>query len=222
MDLEHAAALAERPHRLEDRGVRSSRKSNTMNALPSRRRHRRRRQLGDRVVHPARGSPGSARSRRPRPTRRRPPLTTPAPRANVPRRTTPGSRVVERQERRRPAERSGHGVLEEAVRLGVGRDPRVGVHVDGARQDEEIGRVDDLPGRAASPTRSGSTAFDPIRANEHIRTAGAGRGNNRSAYDEQVGPADVSIGGHSRRVTASGSDVGPERRRATTGSRPTK
>ena len=49
----------------------------------------------------------------------------------------PGPGVVEREERRRPAERGGHGVLEEAVRLVVARDAGVGVDVDAAGEDEQ-------------------------------------------------------------------------------------
>ncbi len=61
-----------------------------------------------------------------------------------------GTRVVEREHRGRATERRGHGVLEEAIGLGIGRDPGMGMDIDDARQHQQPGRIDDAAG-AASP-----------------------------------------------------------------------
>ena len=103
------------------------------------------------------------------------------------RRRRSGARVVEREERRRPAERRGHGVLEEAVRLGVGRDARVGVDVDAAREDEQPSRVDDLVGRVGQPAEIGPDGLDPATADRDVGRERPGRGHDRSAPDDQVG-----------------------------------
>ena len=66
-------------------------------------------------------------------------------------------RVVEREERGRAAKRGGDGVLEEAVRLRVGRDAGVGVDVDDAGQDQQPRRVDDLARRCR---RTGQVRLD--------------------------------------------------------------
>ncbi len=116
MDLEHAAAAAERPHRLEDRGI----------AEPEVEHHERlggwhtgfdhRRQLRDRVVHPAEDR-RAERVVDGRVGRRDPPELVDAGNDRaMGRGRRPGPGVVEREERRRPAERGSHGVLEEAVR----------------------------------------------------------------------------------------------------------
>ena len=57
-----------------------------------------------------------------------------------------GSRVVERQEGRGAAEGRRHRILEEPIRLGVRRHPRMRVDVDDTGEDEQPGRVDDLVG----------------------------------------------------------------------------
>ena len=60
-----------------------------------------------------------------------------------------------------PAEGRGHRVVEEAVRPLVGRDPHVGVDVDDAREHEEPGRVDHLPGGGGEATEIGLDRGDP-------------------------------------------------------------
>ena len=63
------------------------------------------------------------------------------------------------EERGRAAERRGDRVLEEPVGLRVRGDPRVGVDVDRAGEDQHPGRVDRLARvRRAGRSRSASTA----------------------------------------------------------------
>ena len=78
-----------------------------------------------------------------------------------------GARVVEREHRGRAPERRRHGVAEEPVRLVVRRDPRVGVDVDDARQDQQVGGVDDpRRGRRGDARLDG---HDPPIADGHVR-----------------------------------------------------
>ena len=70
-----------------------------------------------------------------------------------------GARVVEGEERGRAAERGGHAVLEEPIRLIIGREPGVGVDVHAAGQDEHPGRVDRLG--SALPGQVGTDGADP-------------------------------------------------------------
>ena len=95
-----------------------------------------------------------------------------------------GARVVEREERRRPAERGGDRIGEEAVGLVVAGDPDVGVDVDDTRQDEQVRRVDDLDGGIGRDDRR--DVDDPVAADGDIRLPGAGRGDDRPAPDEPV------------------------------------
>ena len=175
VDLEHAAPLAQHPHRLED----------ALRVEPEVEHHERLavatpastigRQLGDRVVHPARDRQAQpVVDGRVRLASRVRHSRIPASERAFRGRRRAGARVVEREERRRAAERRGHGILEEAVGLGVRGDPRVGVDVDRARQDEETRRVDDLASRGRRPVEIGLDRLDD-RRRARARPHGANR-----------------------------------------------
>ena len=149
---------AERPHRLEDRRV----------AEPEVEDHERlgrrdagvdhRRELRDRVVHPAEDRRAQREVDRGVVGRDPPELVDAGEDRAMGRPGRASPRIVEREERRRPAERRGHGVLEEPVRFLDRRDPGVRVDVDAAREDEQPVGADDLAGAGDQPDRSASTA----------------------------------------------------------------
>ena len=129
MDLEHPAAGAEdaaspRTAPVVEPEVEDHERLRRRDALVD---HRR--QLGDRIVHlPLIASETRSRSRCR--LRGRPPFAQPGQERALRRRRRARARVVEREERRRPAERGRDRVLEEPVRLGVRRDARMRVDVD--------------------------------------------------------------------------------------------
>ena len=131
---------------------------------------------------------------------RRPPLADAGQQRALGRGRRARPRVVEREERRRPAERRRHRVLEEPVRLGVGRDARVRVDVDHAREDEQPGRVDHLVGTGREPARSGSIAA--IRPPRSRRRPSASRRRSRPSRRERPDQS-------RRRSRPSASDASP-------------
>ena len=64
---------------------------------------------------------------------------------------------------------------EEAIGFGVGRDARVGVDVDRARQDQEPGRVDHLVGPGREARQVGLDGDDPPAVDRDDRPAGSRR-----------------------------------------------
>ena len=97
------------------------------------------------------------------------------------------ARVVEREEGRRAAERGRHRVLEEPVRVRVGRDARVGVDVDRAGEDQEPGRIDHLGRTGRRPARSGSTASMTPPRTATSASREPRRRDDRPAADDEVG-----------------------------------
>ena len=139
---------------------RRSRKSKTMNAFEvAIAGVDRGRQLGERVVGVAADREGQPDVDGAVAVRRRAPLADAGQERALGRRRGAGPGVVEREERGRAAERRRDRVLEEAVRLGVGGDPRVGVDVDHAGEHQQPGRIDHL-GRARR--RAGQVGLDRL------------------------------------------------------------
>ena len=115
------------------------------------------------------------------------------------------SRVVERQEGRRAAEGRRHRILEEPIRLGVRRHPRMRVHVDDTGEDEQPGRVDDLVGARRGAAQVRLDRGDPPAIDRDIRDPRAAGGHDRPTANEQGGHAHSAVDGHRRRVrTTSG------------------
>ena len=165
--------------------------------------------------------------------RRGEPLAEPHPQRPRRRRRRSGTRVVEREQGRRPAERRGHGVAEPPVRLRVGRHPCVGVHVDDARQHEQPRCVHDLARARRRPGQVRLDGRDPSARHGDVGSERPGRRDDRAAADDEVGghPAALSRPRRSRspapRPTGSGGPPRaagpPSRRRAgpsRSGSRP--
>ena len=187
VELEHPAALPEGPHRLEDLPL----------TEPEVEDHERlrgrdagvdhRRQLGDGIVHPAEDRRAQGVVDRGVVRRHDPELVDSGEDRAVRGRRRAGARVVEREERRRPAEGRSHRVLEEAIRLGVGRDPRVGVDVDDAWQDEEPGRIDHFVGGRSQAREVGLDRLDDPAADRDVRPPRSCRRDDGPAADEKVG-----------------------------------
>ncbi len=97
-----------------------------------------------------------------------------------------GARIVEGEERRRPAERRGERVLVETIRLVVGRDPRMRVDVDATGQDEEPRRVDDLSRASSEARQVRLDRLDPPAADGDIGKPRASGRDDRAADDEEV------------------------------------
>ena len=158
MDLEHPAALAHEPHRVEQRLVGQSEVEDHERLRGRDAGLDRGGELGQRIVGVAGDREREAVVDRAVAVRRGAPLGQPGPQRSLGRRRRPRSGVVEREERGRAAVRGGHGILEEPVGLGVRGDPRVGVDVDHAGEDQHPGRLDHPAAPAAGPLRSGSIA----------------------------------------------------------------
>jgi hypothetical protein len=144
VELEHPAPLPEHAHRLEDRAVGEPEVEDheCLRGRDARIDHRG--QLGDRVVHPAEDRRAHRVVHRGIVRRHPAELVDARQQRAMGRRRRTRPRVVEGEEGRRPAERSRHRVLEEAIRLGVRGDAGVGVDVDHAREHQQPGRVDHL------------------------------------------------------------------------------
>ena len=111
---------------------------------------------------------------------------TPVAQRSLGRRRRPRPGVVEREERRRAAERRGHGVLEEPVRLRVGGDPRVRVDVDRPGEDEEPGRVDRLARVRAQAAEVRLDRLDPPAADRDVRPPRPVGADHGPARDEEI------------------------------------
>ena len=106
------------------------------------------RQLRDRVVHPPADDQAHAVVDRAVARRHRAPFAEPGEQRSLGRRRRAGARVVEGQERRRPAEGGRDRILEEPIGLRRRSATRVWVWTSTTPgQDEEPGRVDHLVGR---------------------------------------------------------------------------
>ncbi len=102
-------------------------------------------------------------------------------------------RVVERQERRGAAERRRHRVLEEPVRLRVGRDARVGVDVDDPGEHEEPAGIDDLACRRRRPGQVRLDRRDPAALDRDVGNPRAGRRDDRAAANHEVRHGQCSV-----------------------------
>ena len=185
MDLEHAAALAHEPHGIEQRLV-GQPEVEDHEALTSRPRHRSWPEARPRVV----GCPETA-SDRPKSmalsaVRGGAPLGQPGPQRSLGRLRRPGSGIVERQERRRAAERRGHGILEEPVGLGIRRDSRVRVHIDHAGEDQHPGRLDHARRTRREPGQIRLDRRDDAAIDRDVGASRSGRGHDRTAADDEV------------------------------------
>ena len=93
--------------------------------------------------------------------------------------------VVEGEERGRAAERGGQAVREEPIRLVVGGDAGVGVHVHAAGQDEQAGGIDDFDAGLLSQRRSHGA--DPPIGHRDVGLERVLGGDDGAAGHHQVG-----------------------------------
>ena len=103
-------------------------------------------------------------------------------------------RVVECQERRRPAECSGDGILEEAIWLIVGRDAGVGMDVDTAGEDEQARRIDRLASGLGQSAEVGPDSFNSATRHGHVGARRPFAGDDRTATNEEIGHRRQSFG----------------------------
>ena len=190
VDLEHRRRRAPSTRIASNSALVGSRKSKTMNAFevatPA---VDRRRQLGERIVgaaadREAQAVVDRAVARRSRRATRGRPVT--SDRSAAGRRAGPG--VVERQERRRAAERRRDRILEEPVGLGVAWRRACGC----GRRRRRAGRAArsrrrPRPRPAARPRQVGLDRRDPAAVDRDVGRPRARRGDHRPAADDEVG-----------------------------------
>ena len=169
MDLEHPAARGHDAHRLEQARVGQPEVEDHERLRGRDARIDGRRQLGERIVAVAADGEAQPVVDRAVAVGRGAPLADAGQQRALGRGRRARARVVERQERRRPAERRRDRILEEPVRMGVGGDARVGVDVD-RRPGSTSSPVASITSSAAAagPDRSGSMAVDPPAGDRDI------------------------------------------------------
>ena len=187
VELEHPAPLAEHAHRLEDRAVREPEVEDHERLGGRNARVDHRRQLGDRVVHATEDRRAEREVDRGIGRGDPPELADAGQDRAMGGRRRPRPRVVEREERRRAAERRGDRVLEEAVGLVVGGDARVGMDIDDAGQHEQPRRIDDLAGRDGGPGEVRFDRFDGAAADGDVGAERSLGGDHGAAADDEVG-----------------------------------
>ncbi len=102
-----------------------------------------------------------------------------------------GAGVVEREERGGATECGCHAVLEEAIRLIVGRQPGVGMDVHASGKDQHPGRIKRLGTGRRGQARTNFA--DPPVGHRDVSLERALGGDHGSAADDQVGQSVPSV-----------------------------